>query len=52
MNVSKLLRLLRAPGPRPPASRGNTREEQAARKYWDKQIADDRDRRGVTDKHP
>ena len=54
MNVlEKLRELMGVPAPRPVAPRrGRTSEERAARKYWDRQIADDRERRGVNDKHP
>jgi hypothetical protein len=58
MNVlAKLRELLGAPDGRSSARRpstprrGQTSDERAARKYWDRQIADDRERRGVDDKH-
>jgi hypothetical protein len=37
-------------GPR--ARRPETNDERAAKKYWDEQVADDHERRGVNDKHP
>ncbi|MEX2229082.1 MAG: hypothetical protein WEB13_05515 [Dehalococcoidia bacterium] len=53
MNVPTMLRFLRQRLKlRPPDGAGKTKDQRAARKYWDAQVDDDRKRRGVTDKHP
>jgi hypothetical protein len=53
LNPLTLLRRLATALKPPRRARGaKTSEERAARKYWDRQIADDHERRGVSDKHP
>ncbi len=52
--LTVLRRLLRRSTRRPLAAGqpSSSDERERARKYWDAQVAADRDRRGVTDKHP
>jgi hypothetical protein len=55
MNIATMLQRLLRPSLKTRPRGGRTREtsdERSARKYWDGQVADDAERRGVTDKHP
>lgn len=53
MNVPEIARRLRSllQPRRPGARRGETAEQRAARRYWDRQVSEDHARRGVDDKH-